>query len=560
MIKRPIKLFKLNLFKLFIVTLGTTLLLSISSISPIQAQVFTHQQTVIEFLDRMAQKGAIEFNDLIKPVDRATVFSLLKNLQDNKNLSKIEKAEVQFYLSYYSFDNLEKSYTPKSISVFKQFKKSLFNEPHILNYSDDHFRFMVDPVAEIQFQSSQKTSQLISTGLQVMGYAGKHIGFQLSVRDVNETGDYDSIRMDNTLGGFNRKQSTSNKLLSYSQMNANLSYRFKKGMISIGQDQHVLGYGKTGSLVLSAKAPAYPYFKFQYEPTKWMSINYMHAWLQSGVIDSTKTYGTGNSVYGGQREVFVPKFYAIHFIELKPMKGLSIHIGESIVYTDQLEPAYLIPLTFFKAYDNNKFDDKITTGANGQFFIGVSSRNQIPKTHLYAQLLIDEIRLSNVFDATNSRNQIAYQLGASITDFGLPYLTLTAEINKVYPFVYRNFLPAQNYTNSNFSLGDWMGSNADRFELIANYHPKPRLNLKAYYRIMSKGGPGSIEQQYFLTPSPVYGFDPQYKTRQLSAEISYELYNNVQFKINYTNYQMHPLLRNINTSNQLNIGMVFSPY
>ena len=547
----------MNSVKLFFIIVGCIFLFNAN---PGTAQVFTHQQTVVAYLERMAQKGAIEFNDLMKPVDRATVFNLLNQLQQNKNLTKIERDELTFYISYYSFDNLEKAYIPKSLTVFKQIKKNLFKEPHILNYSDDNFRLMVDPLAEIGFQGSKKTSQLVSTGFQMMGYAGKRIGFQLSVRDVNETGDYDSLRIDNTLMGFNRKQTINNNLLSYSQFNANLSYRFNKGMITVGQDQNVLGYGKTGNLVLSSKSPSYPYYRFQYNPTKWMSVNYMHAWLQSGVIDSLKSYGTGNSVYGGQRESFIPKFYAIHFVEVRPMKGLSIHLGESIVYTDQLEPAYLMPLTFFKAYDNNKYNDKITTGANGQFFMGISSRNQIPKTHLYAQLFIDEIRVSNIFNSTKSRNQIAYQIGASVTDIGLPYLTLTAELNKVYPFVYRNFLPAQNYSNSNYPLGDWMGTNADRFELIANYHPKPRLNLRAYYRVMAKGGAGSIEQQYFLTPSPIYGFDPQYKTNKFSFESSYELYSNVNILFGYSAYQMKPLLQNPITSDMVNIGLVFSPY
>ncbi len=552
-----IKTYTLNSVKLFFVLVGCFFLFGTQSL---RAQVFTHQNTVVAYLERMAQKGAIAFNDLIKPIDRTTVFNLLNQLQQNKNLTKIEKAELEFYLSYYSFDNLEKAYIPKSVTVFKQIKKNLFNEPHILNYSDDQFRLMVDPLAEVGFQSANKTSQLVSTGFQMMGYAGKHIGFQLSVRDVNETGDYDSLRIDNTLMGFNRKQTTSRNLLSYSQFNASLSYKFNKGMITVGQDQQVLGYGKTGNLVLSAKSPSYPFYRLQYHPTKWLSVNYMHAWLQSGVIDSLKTYGTGNTVYGGNRESFIPKFYAIHFIEVKPMKGLSLHLGESIMYTDVIEPAYLMPLTFFKAYDNNKYNDKITTGANGQFFMGISSRNQIPKTHLYAQLFIDEIRVSNIFNSTKSRNQIAYQIGASVTDIGLPYLTLTAELNKVYPFVYRNFLPAQNYSNSNFPLGDWMGANADRFEFIANYHPRARLNVRAYYRLMTKGSLGTVEQQYFLTPTPVYGFDPQYKLSKISLETSYELYSNVNIQIGYSRYQATPNLQKSVTSNQVNIGLVFSPY
>jgi hypothetical protein len=250
----------LNSVKLFFIIIGCIFLFNAN---PGTAQVFTHQQTVVAYLERMAQKGAIEFNDLMKPVDRATVFNLLNQLQQNKNLTKIERDELTFYISYYSFDNLEKAYIPKSLTVFKQIKKNLFKEPHILNYSDDNFRLMLDPLAEIGFQGSKKTSQLVSTGFQMMGYAGKRIGFQLSVRDVNETGDYDSLRIDNTLMGFNRKQTINTNLLSYSQFNANLSYRFNKGMITVGQDQNVLGYGKTGNLVLSSKSPSYPFYRFQ---------------------------------------------------------------------------------------------------------------------------------------------------------------------------------------------------------------------------------------------------------------------------------------------------------
>jgi hypothetical protein len=556
-IKGPIKLSTLNSIKLFIISLTVAIVFTTTSS---QAQVFSHQKTVIEFLDRMAQKGLIEFNDLVKPVDRTKVYQLLNQLQQVPTLTSIEQQELRFYISLYRFDNLDKLDTPAIKTVLKNFKSSILNQPHLLQYRDDQFRFMLDPVGEISNTTGTKSSGLTAAGFQFMGYAGKHIGFQLSVRDVNETGGFDSLRLDNDLTGINRKQTTSHNLLSYNQFTANMSYRFKKGTITIGQDQNIIGYGKTGSLVLSAKSPSYPYYRIQYEPTKWLSFNYMHAWLQSGVIDSAKSYGTGNTVFGGQRELFVPKFYAVHFVEIKPMKGLSVHFGESIVYTDQLEPAYLMPLTFFKAYDNNKYNDKITTGANGQFFIGVSSRNQIPKTHLYAQLFIDEIRVGDMFSATKSRNQIAYQLGASVTDIGVPYLTLTAEINKVYPFVYRNFIPAQNYTNSNYPLGDWMGANADRLELIANYHPKPRLNLKAYYMLMAKGGQGTIEQQYFLSPAPIYGFDPQYKRSQLSMEASYELINNIQIKLSHSMYQMHPLLQNKVNSNQTSIGIAFSPY
>ena len=63
-------------------------------LSNLHAQNFTHQASAIEFLDRMAQKGNIEFNDLMKPVDRTTVYNLLAQLQNKSNLLPIEKKEI----------------------------------------------------------------------------------------------------------------------------------------------------------------------------------------------------------------------------------------------------------------------------------------------------------------------------------------------------------------------------------------------------------------------------------------------------------------------------------
>ena len=68
--------------------------------------------------------------------------------------------------------------------------------------------------------------------------------------DINEQGGFDSLRVDNQLPGFVRKETTNPKILNYSQMNATLSYRLNKGMITVGQDQNVIGYGKYGNLVL----------------------------------------------------------------------------------------------------------------------------------------------------------------------------------------------------------------------------------------------------------------------------------------------------------------------
>ena len=535
------------------------------SFAPVHAQVQSHQTTVIDFLSRMAQKGKIEFNDFIKPIDRKIIFQKLTELQNQNNLSAIEQKELQFFIAGFVLENptitsIGNSLRPQFIT-FKKLKSNPSAQQHLIAYKDNHFGIIVDPVGNFTMQSRNgKSNSFQGKGFQLAGYAGKRIGFQLSFMDVNEQGGFDSLRVDNELPGFVRKETTNPKILNYSQMNATLSYRLNKGMITVGQDQNVMGYGKYGNIVLSDKAPAYPFYALNYQPSAWLKFNYMHAWLQSGVLDTRASYDLNNMVYGGVRQQYLPKFFATHSVEIAPMKGLKLNLGESIMYSENLQLAYMLPVTFFKAFDNQKFADNILTGSNGQFFFGFSSRNQLRNTHLYGQWMIDEIRMSSAFNAGKSRNQLGYQLGASVTDLFLPYLTFNAEYTRLNPFMYRNFITAQNYSNANYSLGDWMGSNADRFFLSAKYHPKANLSLEAFAFMLRKNGEGSLETQYFAEPQPKFGFNPQYRRTKIGLNAQYELWNNMLLNFGYASTFQKPTIGKGKWFSDLSLGVCWNKF
>ena len=535
------------------------------SITPLNGQVQSHQSTVIDFLSRMAQKGKIEFNDFIKPVDRKIIFQKLEDLQAQKDLSAIEQNELQFFIAGFALENPSIKTIGKSVSpqffLIKQLKSNPTIQQHLITYKDNDFGIIVDPVGNFTMQKrNDKTNIIQGSGFQLAGYAGKRIGFQLSIMDINEQGRYDSLRMDNEMLGFVRKETTNPKILNYSQMNATLSYRLNKGMITVGQDQHVMGYGRYGNIVLSDKAPAYPFYALNYQPSSWLKFNYMHAWLESGVLDTRASYGLNNKVYGGVRQQYLPKFFATHSVEIAAMKGLKINLGESIMYSENLQLAYMLPVTFFKAFDNQKFADNILTGSNGQFFFGFSSRNQLRNTHLYGQWMIDEIRLSTAFNSGKSRNQLGYQLGASVTDLFLTYLTFNAEYTRLNPFMYRNFIAAQNYSNANYSLGDWMGSNADRIYLSAKYHPKANLSIEAFAFMMSKNGQGSIEAQYFAMPQPKFGFGPQYKRNRFGLNAQYEVWNNLILNCSFANTYQKPTIGNGKWFSDASLGICWNKF
>lgn len=500
--------------------------------SALQAQVVWQYpgSEVYNFLARQATKGNIQFEDLIQPVPRKEIARHLQFLQDSvRTLSNTEKAELAFYLKEFS------EFRSDFRDTLSFLKTDAAGRWRFLSVRDKGFLLQAEPVFSLATEQGQDKSVLkASNGLSLWGHAGSHFSFQGYFEDVTESGTgIDSTRYFTPREGIIRTVTLNQTSINYSRLKGSITYSWNNGSISAGKDNLLYGYGENGRIILSDKAPSYPQLRLDYRPLKWLQFNYTHAWLHSGLIDSARSYPKGNTVYGNNREFYIPKFLATHSLNFYPLKGLSFSLGESMVYSDQLKAAYLIPIMFFKAYDQYESRYDVPTGSNGQFFLQASSRNHLPRTHLYASLFIDEIRMTQIFNKAKSRNQIGFTLGASVTDVVVPYLTLGFEYTRINPFVYQNLIPAQNYTSQDYSLGDWMGQNADRLSGWAKYNPIPRLSTRIQLDILRKGMDGSLNDQYFAEPQPPFlsgSFDTQ---KQVLLEAKYQLLNQLTISGSY---------------------------
>ncbi len=494
-----------------------------------------HNKEVYNYLSRMAQKGIIIFDDNIRPLSRKYIAGCLDSLSNNSGaLSVVEKKELAFYSREYGVEmDSTNPVTPRPLF----FKRDPYQRWRSFLASNRDMLLAAEPVFTAStLQGGGRSINRTSSGLNFYGYIGKHWGFQFFYDDITEAGTgIDFVKQGTTETGYVKRDTVVRSSLNYSHFRGSISYSFRNGSVSFGQDYLLWGYGENGKMVLSDKAPTFPYIRFDYQLFPWLRFNYSHAWLSSNIVDTFRTYGTNTGgVFNSERILFVPKFLATHSVQIKPFKGLDLFVGESIVYSDRLNVGYLFPLTFFKVYDNIANNGNINAGSNGQLFAQVSSRNHIPKTHLYATLFIDEIRIATIFNRNKSRNQAGITIGASVTDLVVPYLTAGIEYTRIQPFVYRNLLPAQNYTSHDYVLGDWMGSNADRLIYTLKYTPLPKLKCLFRYQSSRKGSEGTIAQQYFQQPQPGFLFGLQKKQQELSVRFSYEWLNNLSFNAFYT--------------------------
>lgn len=533
--------------------------LMLTTVNRLHAQAVweNYRNEVYNYLYRMAQKGLVRFDDIIRPVTREAIADNLQQLkQQEASLSDVEKKELAFYLQEYPSTADTLVVHDKEVRLFKKDDYGRWRS-FIANNKD--FAIYADPIvggAITAGNGKSYTEQNI--GLQFWGKAGKHFGFQFYAKDITLNGDEGRQALQHAYSpepGY-VLQSDSAKH-NYSDIRGSITYQWKNGGISAGQDYLLWGYGLNGRIVLSDKSPAYPYIRLDYRPFKWLSFNYTHAWLNSDLVDSGRTYGYGNTVYGGQRVIYVPKYMAQHSITIKPVPKLDVSLGESII-TDRLDIGYLFPLMFYKLYDNVRSNNSIPAGDNGQFFFQASARNLLPKTHLYGTLFIDEIRVADIFNKTKSRNQLGYTLGASVTDVFIPYFTLNAEYTRINPFVYNNLNPAETYTNHSLSLGDWMGSNMDRFIAGAAYTPFAKLKCLVQYQAVRKGGAGTIYQQYFAEPQPPFLFDKQFTTNEWLFQCSYQWIHNLYLQGYLNLYKEKNQLTGLQTNQQMvHIGIQY---
>ena len=472
---------KKNMRKLF------TLLILLPALSYSQA-VYEHisRSSIYDFMDELANEKLIQINSVVKPYTRMFIAEKLQEAYAQKEkLDRRQIAEIEFYMKDYRLELEKNTRGMKPLNIFpgNDHLATTLN-PLGIFYRDSVFAVSARPIWGIDYYSnSNGTAYHRWGGLEGFAYIGTHVGIYTSLRDNHES----SIMSAPTY--FNQRRAAPAKYpagggIDYSEARGGMMYSWKWGEIGIVKDHTEWGDNYHGANILSGRTPSFAQIKLHLAPARWFRFDYIHGWLVSEVVDSSRSYWDGD-VY---RTVFHNKFIAANLFTIIPVKGLNFSFGNSIVYSDLgVHAAYLVPFLFYKSVDHtlNATDSKGRAGQNSQMFFNISSRN-IKHLHLFVSLFVDEFSISRI-SHSDEHNFLSWKGGFRLGNWPLKNLSLTGEYTYTLPMTYQHNISTTTFETNRYNLGSYMRDNSRDLYIALNYRPIRGLLFTASYNFSQHG-------------------------------------------------------------------------
>ncbi len=510
-------------------------------LSPLSAQINYEPQSksVYSYLDKISAQGYIVLNTEIKPFSRLYIANKLIEINKKKTkLTSIEFDELIFYMRDFSNELTILGFDITTLSKSLYTKYNLWNSVgfnsagrfHLFNYKDSLFTFKLDPI--YGYSSSSSSKNLNSThfwnGLSLYGSISDFIGFELNFRDNSIDGDSDTDRNFSPKTGYTFKALKTDGSMEFDEVNANLTFSNSWASFTLGKDYIYYGEGNQGKIIIGNKAPSFPHIKLEINPVSWFRFSYVHGWLNSQIIDSS-TIRYNES--GWKSFKHIPKYYVTHIFSFTPFKSFNFSLGESIIYSDTFEPIYLIPIMFFRLADHYLTVPDNAAG-NAQLFGSFWYNISLINTRIYGSLYVDEMSIQTLLDGTHGPKAVAYTVGVNIVNPYIDNLQLNIEYSKLDPFVYFHRDDAQFYSNYNYQLGHWIGSNADQFYVSVNKTILRGLNTKLWYSYIRRGARElKDESRYQVKHTFLWGLNTNYSNWGFS--VSYELMHDLFMRTSY---------------------------
>lgn len=457
------------------------------------------QSSVYQYLDKLSAKGITGFSQVMRPVTRQIIGRyLFEARNDARKLTLIEDDLLRMYEDDF-FDEIQQASGKAQQNRNQIFSVESTERWRVFQYRDTLFSMQVDPLIGLQANVQYgKNGVHRWGGADIFGSVGKHIGYRLSFSDHFENGE--GMNVDKTLtpeNGINLVKKSGNAI-EYDDVNAAISYAWHCGDITLAKEYLQWGSGLDGQIILSQKAPSFPMVRLSLRPVDWFEFTYFHGWLHSQVVDSLQIQHT--LVPGRLSFSPVPKYIAAHMFTIHFNINTQVSLGESVVYSGDFNPLYLIPVMFFRMADHYMQDtdnrSNSSSGANAQLFFDCNIRVPSLKSRFYFTAFVDELSIEQLVKNEPFSSSVAYTLGMNTADPFWKDSYCILEISRIGHFVYMNSDPVQDYANRGYQLGHWLGSNAENISMYFKQYFSSRISAALQIRLTRKGGEDSIAVHY----------------------------------------------------------------
>ncbi|NPD46372.1 hypothetical protein [Lentimicrobium sp. S6] len=513
------------------------LILMFSALINIHSQVvYEHisNENIYDYLDELATEGWIEINSVIKPYSRNFIAEKLEEAEGYRNeMSQRQSKELDFYLTGFTLELHDRlSLNPKVNFLKKTDGFGIDINPLGGFYQDKLFSFQIQPVYGYNmFNNDNGTESFSYGGLQGYGYIGEHVGVYASLRDHHSTTIFNKTDYLTPMSGGNFKYRDGG--VDWSEMRGGVTFSWNWGEIGVIKDHFEWGTNTHGANIFSGKQPSFAQIAIKLKPAYWLEFNYVHGWLVSEVVDSARSYWDGTSNDPRYRSVFRKKWMTANMFTVRPIKGLNVSIGNSIVYSDVDHPAFWMPIFVYKPIDHtyNATDSYGQAGQNSQLFADVSVR-LIRHLHLYGALYSDEIKFDRM-KTDSLHNFWSWKGGFQLSNFVVNNYEIGFEYSKTLPGTFQHPISTTTFESNNYNMGYYLRDNSDEIYFYCKFKPIRGLHIKGEAFIARHGPDEKYEDGNVIVAVP-FMEEVSWKNTTYALNIKYEVVNNVYVWANAT--------------------------
>ncbi len=386
------------------------------------------------------------------------------------------------------------------LSTFNSQLYSLSLLQPAFHYADKNFECKINPILGMDLTMNGHGMVMHRWyGAEIRADIVDHLAVWGSIRDHSYSGQYldksyyESIGQKVSYGGVLSRPEFLNMLPGgsyhpmsyggdYAEIRAGINAYTWWGSIGLVKDNVQWGDSYYSSNILSGRAPSFPMIELKLKPCKWFRLDYIHGFLASEVVDSTKYY-SGDATIGGVKDKFyrpAAKYLAANMLTFTPVRGLDLSVGSSIVYgTGSMWAAFSLPISFFNSIDH-QMNYNAADNENSQIFLNISTRN-LKYTHFFASVFVDEFSFGRLKKSSNQFNFFGWKIGGRVSNWPVKDLSVMVEYTQTNPGTYEHLYDLLKYTSNSYVLGHYLGDNAREVVAKVSYKPVRGLTLDLSY-------------------------------------------------------------------------------